>query len=142
MVGSPAWGFPHQTLHPAPEMDARPFLTLQGDPPMCCKCCSVGSHLPAAPRSFALPTALREEGQGGKAPPCPERAPLLLCPACSQPRRLGEDSHCRVCPQLPEAEAACTLAPMALSAFEHDVGMSAPDPQLGPPVQTRQDLGG
>ncbi|KAJ8793108.1 hypothetical protein J1605_003785 [Eschrichtius robustus] len=48
------------------------------------------------------------------------------------------------CFHLLETEAACTLAPTALSAFEHDVGMSVPDPQLGPPVQTavqtRQDL--
>ena len=35
------------------------------------------------------------------------------------------DSHYRICPQLPEAEEACTLAYTALGDFEHDMGMWA-----------------
>lgn len=35
-----------------------------------------------------------------------------------------EDSHYRICPQLPEAEEARTPACMALGDFEHDMWAS------------------
>ena len=34
-----------------------------------------------------------------------------------------EGSHYRICPQLPEAEEACTPACTALGDFEHDTDM-------------------